>query len=200
MPPIISQLVKFATKPGFTLASSAFVELRKAVVERGVKEQYYGLCTDAPNTLFWVIQWPMPKGPQESSEFKDAIKALDVHGAPEITYLPFAHDSLPRPALTAPVCELCFVHVKDNLDKSSPWLAHSLEKTFTDCYLVEGFVGGAWSTAKDDDRLNYYYLGWQSRALHAAYTRTELFAEELDKLRPHMDGTAAFMRMTQELN
>jgi hypothetical protein len=35
-----------------------------------------------------------------------AVEALDVKGKPESYYLPFAHDSLPRAALTAPLCEL----------------------------------------------------------------------------------------------
>lgn len=39
-------------------------------------------------------------------EFRKAVKALDVEGNPDSYYLPFAHDSLPRPALTAPLCEL----------------------------------------------------------------------------------------------
>ncbi|KAF7294530.1 Glycoside hydrolase family 5 protein [Mycena indigotica] len=168
MPPIISQLIKFTTHSGFTLASGAFADLRRAVTRHGVQEQYYGLCTDAPNTLLWVIQWPMPQGPQESASFKAFVNALDVSGTPAITYLPFAHESLPRPALMAPVCEICFIHINDkSVDES---LAHSLQKTFTDCYLAQGFVGGAWSTARDDPLLNYYYLGWQTRKARLSWT------------------------------
>ena len=122
MPPIISELIKFSVAPGFQFASPGFAQLRKAAVANGVKEQYYGTCTDTPNTLLWVIrayfslplecsptsslEWHADKGPLESPEFREAVKALDVEGKPDSYYLPFAHDSLPRAALTAPVCEL----------------------------------------------------------------------------------------------
>ena len=53
MPPIISELIKFTVAPGF---ERNFAQLRKAVVSNGVKEQYYGTCTDTPNTLLWVIR------------------------------------------------------------------------------------------------------------------------------------------------
>ena len=51
-------------------------------------------------------EWLADKGPLESPEFREAVKALDVEGKPDSYYLPFAHDSLPRAALTAPLCEL----------------------------------------------------------------------------------------------
>ncbi|KAF8240100.1 hypothetical protein L208DRAFT_1449600 [Tricholoma matsutake] len=199
MPPIVSELIKFSVAHGFKFDSSGFAQLRKAAVANGVKEQYYGTCTDTPNTLLWVIQWLADKGPLESTEFRKAVKALDVEGNPDSYYLPFAHDSLPRPALTAPLCELCFLHVQSTADKKS--LAYSLNKTFTDCYYADGFTGGHWSTASNDDNMNYYYLGWESRDLHTAFTKTELFALELNNLMPHMDGGGAyFMKMTQQLN
>jgi hypothetical protein len=199
MPPIISELLKFSVARGFKLDSPGFAQLRKAAVAYGVKEQYYGTCTDTPNTLLWVIQWLADKGPLESPEFRMAVEALDVKGKPESYYLPFAHDSLPRDALTAPLCELCFLHVKSTADKKS--LAYSLNKTFTDCYYADGFTGGHWSTASNDDNMNCYYLGWESRDLHRAFSETELFALELGNLMPHMDGGGAyFMEMTRQLD
>ncbi|KAJ6555566.1 hypothetical protein DFH09DRAFT_1262406 [Mycena vulgaris] len=199
MPPIVSEIVKFTVKPGFTLDSPEFAQLRKTAVESGVKEQYYGTCTDTANTLLWVIQWPAAKGPLEAQEFRKCVKALDANGEPTSSYLPFAHDSLPRAALTAPVCQLCFLHVNSTVDKRS--LAHSLNKTFTDCYFADGFTGGHWSTATNDDRLNYYYLGWDDREVHAAFSKTELFAVEMNNLMPHMDGFGThFMKMKQQLN
>lgn len=56
MPPIVSQLLKFSVARGFTLDSPGFAQLRTVAVANGVKEQYYGTCTDTPNTLFWVIR------------------------------------------------------------------------------------------------------------------------------------------------
>ncbi|KAF9507445.1 hypothetical protein BS47DRAFT_310816 [Hydnum rufescens UP504] len=209
MPPIVSELIKFTLAHGFKLDSPVFAQLRNVAVANGVKEQYYGTCTDTPNTLFWVIR------PLESPVFRNAVKALDVEGKPENYYLPFAHDSLPRPlslpsvracepshcvassSLTDPL--QCFLHIKSTADQKS--LAYSLNKTFTDCYYAEGFTGGHWSTASNDDKMNYYYLGWESRDFHRAFTKTDLFALELNNLMPHRDGGGAnFMKMTQQLN
>ncbi|KIM35066.1 hypothetical protein M413DRAFT_32774 [Hebeloma cylindrosporum] len=199
MPPILSEIIKFKIAPGFELDSPNFAQLRESAVANGVKEQYYGICMDTPNTLFWVIQWLADRGPLESLEFRNAVKVLDVEGTPESYYLPFGDDSLPRPALTVPLCELCFLHLRDSADREG--LAYSLNKTFTDCYYADGFIGGHWSTASNDENMNYYYLGWQSRDLHTAFSKTELFALELGNLMPHMDGGGAyFMKMTQQLN
>lgn len=56
MPPIVSELIKFTVAGSFKLDSPDFAQLRKAAVANGVKEQYYGTCTDTPNTLLWVIR------------------------------------------------------------------------------------------------------------------------------------------------
>jgi hypothetical protein len=56
MPPIVSELIKFSVKRGFKLDAPDFAQLRQAAVTNGVKEQYYGTCTDTPNTLLWVIR------------------------------------------------------------------------------------------------------------------------------------------------
>ncbi|KAJ7106667.1 hypothetical protein C8R44DRAFT_885937 [Mycena epipterygia] len=199
MPPIVSEILEITVNPSFRFDSAEFVQVRKAVVECGVKEQYYGICTDTLNTLLWVIQWPADKGPLEAGEFRKCVKALDINGEPVSSCLPFDHESLPKAALTAPVCQLCFLHVNSTVDKAT--LAHSLNKTFTDCYFADGFTGGYWSTASNDKKLNYYYLGWENRKVHAEFSKTELFAEEMEKLMPHMDrfGTH-FMKMTQQLN
>lgn len=55
---------------------------------------------------FELIFETQNKSALESPEFRNAVKALDVNETPQSWYLPFAHDSLPRPALTAPICEL----------------------------------------------------------------------------------------------
>ncbi len=60
MPPIISELIKFSVAPGFQFDSPGFTQLRQAAVANGVKEQYYGTCTDTPNTLLWVIRAYFP--------------------------------------------------------------------------------------------------------------------------------------------
>ena len=54
MPPIISEILKVKVDPSFTLDSVAFVSLQDIPIKFDVKEQFYGLCTDEPNTLLWV--------------------------------------------------------------------------------------------------------------------------------------------------
>jgi hypothetical protein len=56
MSPIVSEILKITVGPGFKLTSPAFAKLREAVVKAGVKEQYYGISTDEPDNLFWVIR------------------------------------------------------------------------------------------------------------------------------------------------
>ena len=55
MSSIISQILKLKVRPSFTVESLDFKLLRESAASEGVKEQYYGLCTDEPNTLLWVI-------------------------------------------------------------------------------------------------------------------------------------------------
>jgi len=201
MSPIISEILKITVGPGFKLNSPAFARLREAVVKAGVKEQYYGISMDESDNLFWVIQWPVTgsKGPEQSEPFRESIKALDVDSKPTSWYLPFDNADKPRPALTAPLCQLCALHMNDTSQRAT--IASSLHKTFTDCYYAPGFNGGYWSTATNDDRMNFYYLGWNSREDHDAFAKTELFAVELDKLMPHMDaGLTHYMEMIQELH
>ncbi|PPQ90508.1 hypothetical protein CVT25_014191 [Psilocybe cyanescens] len=200
MSAIISEIVKIAINPAvFMLASPAFARLRKTSVEFGVKEQYYGINTEDKSQLFWIIHWPKSVGIDKSDAFRKSVKELDVNGAPESWYIPFDDASAVRPGLTAPVFDLCFLHESGKTDKST--IADSLHKTFTDCYEAEGFTGGSWGTATNDSRMNYYYLGWESRAFHANYSATPLFAVEIDNLMPHMDGGKGyFMKMEQQLD
>ncbi|KAF8961733.1 hypothetical protein BDZ97DRAFT_1827730 [Flammula alnicola] len=164
MSPIISEILKIQVDPAFNLNSPAFEKLRDAAIKGGVKEQYYGLCMDEPDKLLWVIHWPGDANPAEytgtqGENFRESVKALDVNSNPSSWYLPFESADLVRPALTAPICELCYVHITP----PTSLVADSLHKTFTDCYLAPGFVGGYWSTALNDDKMNYYYLGWETR-------------------------------------
>lgn len=56
MSAIISEILKVKVDPSFTLDSAAFASLREIPIKFDVKEQFYGLCTDEPNTLLWVIR------------------------------------------------------------------------------------------------------------------------------------------------
>ncbi|KAJ7286013.1 hypothetical protein C8J57DRAFT_1286485 [Mycena rebaudengoi] len=193
---IISEILKISVGPNFRLHSPAFASLREAVARRGVTEQYYGISTESAD-LMWVIQWPKnmnpsaSEGPEGLPEFREAVKALDVNSKPASWYLPFDDASLVRPALTAPLCQLCYLHV--NSTTLTETIAESLHKTFTDCYYAPGFTGGYWGTATNDDKMHYYYLGWETR-------ETELFDVEIDKLMPHMDsGGTDYVKLTQQL-
>ncbi|KAF7327160.1 Glycoside hydrolase family 5 protein [Mycena kentingensis (nom. inval.)] len=192
MPPIVSQLVKIAVRPGFSLMSAEFGALRSAVKALGGREQYYGLCTTKEDDLLWVIQWPAEARPIADERFQDELNALDRNGAPQEWFLPFQDDALPREALEAPVCELCYLHQNPTVARAS--IAASLHKTYTDCdYALGagGYEGGAWSTATNDERMNYYYLGWKSREHHSAFFGTEECQAELRILMPHMDAFGA---------
>jgi hypothetical protein len=187
----------------FNLDSPVFEKLRGAVIEGGVREQYYGFCMDEPDKLLWVIHWPGDVNPASHqgaqwANFRESVEALDVNSKPSSWYLPFKDADSVRTALTAPICELCTVHLTK---LPSSQVAGSLHKAFTDCYEALGFVGGYWSTALNDDKMNYYCLGWENRDLHHDYAKTELFAVEMTKLAPHMDeGTAHFIKMIQQLS
>ncbi|KAH8917383.1 hypothetical protein BT69DRAFT_1286722 [Atractiella rhizophila] len=102
-------------------------------------------------------------------------------------FLKFAFEdiSFPRPALQAPVCQLCCLYLKQgtNIEQLEP----SLKKTFTDRYLASGLDGGAWSLAENDRRRSFYFLGWKSRKHRNMYAETDLFDDEIDKLTPHTE-------------
>ncbi|KAF8481435.1 hypothetical protein JB92DRAFT_2765256 [Gautieria morchelliformis] len=202
---IISEIVKLTVEPGFSLDSPAFMKLRKSAVQGGVKEQYYGFDTKVPTTLFWVIQWPGDinpaeyKGSDPSENFRESLKALDAKSEPISHYLPFDSAEKPRPALTAPLCQLCALHLGPSAKREE--IADSLHKTFTDCYYTKGFTGGYWSTATDDDNWCVYYLGWETEEFHDEYAKTDLYALEINNLVPHTDSSFThYIVATQELN
>ena len=58
---VISEILKIKAKSTFTLDSPAFSSLRETPIKKfGVKEQYYGRCTDETDTLIWVVREPAP--------------------------------------------------------------------------------------------------------------------------------------------
>jgi hypothetical protein len=128
---IISEILKIKARSTFTLEGSAFSSLRETAIKFGVKEQYYGKCTDEPDTLMWVvsasdpsyisstsadpsllfIDWPKDVDPMDHTKndmqaFRKSVKEIDVNSNPSSWYLPFDSADLIRPALTAPVCQL----------------------------------------------------------------------------------------------
>ncbi|KAF5385722.1 hypothetical protein D9757_005491 [Collybiopsis confluens] len=204
MNPITLEYLKFTVSKGFSLAAPAFASLRQTVAKiGGVKEQYYGMTDDEPNSLLWIIEWPEKINPAEfsgeSGDFRQKVNALDVNSKPTSWTVPFRFAEEVRPALTAPVSEFAFIVLKETSSPAS--LSESLHKTFTDCYYASGFTGGNWGIASNsNDKVCLYALGWESRAHHTEYARSALFAIEIDKLRPHYapGSMGIFSKLTQE--
>jgi hypothetical protein len=107
------------------------------------------------------------------------------------------------------VTQFAIINLSPNAPRETPDLEQAMRKTFTDCYLAEGFTGGAWAYASNTNdaegvhekstlneterRLANYVLGWDNLEKHHAYAKTDLFAEEIDKLMPYFaEGTGAF--------
>ncbi|KAJ7155484.1 hypothetical protein C8R43DRAFT_1235050 [Mycena crocata] len=199
---IISEIIKIALKPGFDLTSPSFAKLRAASISGGVREQYYGVSHSNSQGdrrhLCWVIQWPS-SGPLQAPSFRDALKQLDAKENPVSWLVPFADAAQPRRALIAPCTQLCTVPLRPGTDIQA--VSNSLHKTYSDCYEAPGFTGGYWGTALNDELMNWYYLGWESRAAHDAYAETPLFWVEIDKLTKHMSGgDADYYTFTQQLD
>lgn len=74
-----------------------------------------------------------------------------------------------------------FIRLSPTAPLADPALRTSMHKTYTDCYKMQGFVGGQWAyslnanhpdgvalsditttLAQDDRRLALYFLGWES--------------------------------------
>ncbi|KAJ6591650.1 hypothetical protein DFH09DRAFT_180505 [Mycena vulgaris] len=197
---IISEIIKVAVRPGFDLASPSFAKLRQASVAGGVKEQYYGFSHAQGDRrhLCWVIQWPS-SGPLQAEDFREALKRLDAKENPVSWLVPFADARQPRRALVAPCAQLCTVPLKPGTDRQG--VANALHKTYSDCYEAPGFTGGYWGTALNDELMNWYYLGWETRVAHDEYAETPLFWEEIDRLTPDMaGGSADYYTFTQQLD
>ncbi|KAE9387400.1 hypothetical protein BT96DRAFT_927634 [Gymnopus androsaceus JB14] len=179
MKPITLEYLAIKVEKGFSLAAPAFASLRQTVVELGgVKEQYYGFTDD-----------------QNESTAMDH----SYHFQPTSWLVPFRFAEEVRPALAAPVCEFAFIALKETSKPSS--ISESLHKTFTDCYYAKGFTGGNWGIASNsDNRMCVYVLGWESRADHAAYSKSALFDVEINKLLPHYapGSMGLFSKLTQE--
>jgi len=203
MNPITLEYLAIKVEKGFSLAAPAFASLRQTVVELGgVKEQYYGFTDDQTNQLLWAIQWPEKTNPAEfkgNGDFRQKVNALDITSNPTSWLVPFRFAEEVRPALAAPVCEFAFIALKETSKPSS--ISESLHKTFTDCYYAKGFTGGNWGIASNsDNRMCVYVLGWESRADHAAYSKSALFDVEINKLLPHYapGSMGLFSKLTQE--
>ncbi|KIW70702.1 hypothetical protein PV04_02947 [Phialophora macrospora] len=232
----ISQIVRFVLPPSKTKASE-FLKLRQHLAKsNGIRDQFFGYIIPVEGAglrvrddeMCWVIQWAQTSyssvtaSSQLKSQLHDLVSPNDTEAtdATEARSLVFSFPDNEVPeldkALTAPISEFAIINLSPTTPKSDISFSHSMNKTFTDCYLAEGFRGGGWSYALNTNdtngtvaatpaeaeevlleaekrRLACYYLGWESIEHHHAYARTALFAEEVDKLAPHFaPGTGAW--------
>ncbi|KAL3713497.1 hypothetical protein TMatcc_002200 [Talaromyces marneffei ATCC 18224] len=214
---MLLQLVRFTLVPSLTLASQELAQLRSQVFNNGASRQYLSYITSTQSTslpkkrheICWIIMWHK----NFTIANKPAAVGLDrIIQDPATTMLYDFEDSqleqLTR-GIEAPICEFvsppqAFIRLSPNAPLTDPALRASLHKTYTDCYKIQGFVGGQWTYClnanqpegvalsdgnplllnQDNRRLALYFLGWESIELHQDACLTPLFAEEIDKLQP----------------
>ncbi|KAF5369047.1 hypothetical protein D9758_003099 [Tetrapyrgos nigripes] len=199
---ITLEFLKFTVDSAFSLAAPAFASLRQTASKHGVKKQYYGVLDDDPNQLVWCIQWPGISQPAEladqSGDFRQKLNALDVKSQPTSWLLPFRFEEEILPALNAPMTEFAFVILKDTTNTGM--ILDSLHRTFSDCYYAKGFTGGSWGIATNNDRVCLYLLGWESRAHHREYSKSPIFALEIDNLAPNFapGSVGLFSKLARE--
>ncbi|CAK7212629.1 hypothetical protein SEUCBS140593_001567 [Sporothrix eucalyptigena] len=210
---VLSEIVRFVL-PAHRAAD--FARLRSQVArQNAVRSQYYGASIAAslplqPHEMCWVIQWT---GTRPSTLKAQLDGFVPGHTATSLLFV-FEEKQATNieQALEAPICQFATINLKPDAPVDDPALQRSMHKTYTDCFLTqEGFIGGDWAYATNtnnvnderldqtspldsgDRRLGVYFLGWESRAAHDAYSRTALFDEEIDKLMPWFGpGTGAW--------
>ncbi|CAK7218072.1 hypothetical protein SBRCBS47491_003382 [Sporothrix bragantina] len=213
---ILSEIVRFVLP---TTRRSDFARLcARLASHSAVRSQYFGpsIAVSLPilqNEMCWMIQWRGARPP----ELQKLVAELSPdHAATSlILTLDDSQATSLEKALEAPICQFATIRLQDTAPISDPMLQHSMHKTFTDCYLADdGFIDGTWAYASNtndvsgvswtktetttevdtrDRKLGIYALGWTSRAAHDAYSKTSLFAEEIDKLQPWFaPGTGAW--------
>ncbi|KIW02691.1 uncharacterized protein PV09_06128 [Verruconis gallopava] len=218
---VLSEIVRFVL-PRSQSARSSFHDLRAKLDHAGVvKNQYFGYVLQKEgypvpkqeNLMCWYIEWPDRNRREWSPEMTKSLSSL-AGGTPNTSLCEFVETKAGgiREALESNVCQFAVIKLGPSAPRSSPNLERSMHKTFTDCYLAEGFVNGGWGyvcTTNDADgtplreeaeileekdrHLAFYVLGWDSLESHHAYSRTQLYDEEIDKLSPYFaQGTGAW--------
>ncbi|PTB62712.1 hypothetical protein BBK36DRAFT_1128532 [Trichoderma citrinoviride] len=209
---MLSQILRFTFPPRITISSASFLKLRQQIASAGATTQYYGYTTPTKvanlprkrHEICWVIQWP-----DELINRRVVSKGLAEAGVTDATtlVLEFTDAQIEHliNALEAPVCEFACIRLRDDAPLEDQALQASMHKTYSDTYQIQGFTGGYWAYAtntnetagvpystptdetvpKSQRRLAVYYLGWESIELHEDGTRTEAFAEEINKLQPY---------------
>ncbi|RSL69358.1 hypothetical protein CEP53_002244 [Fusarium sp. AF-6] len=212
---MLLQILSFTLPTSTTISSPAFLSLRKAVATAGVKLQYFGYSVEARvaplpkkrHEISWIIQWPDNLDLSQRPTLKETFDELSQNSATSfLVEVPRDDPADLLMALKAPICEVVARRMKQEAPIYIPPLKTSMHKTFTDCYQMQGFVGGDWGYAANTNstgggdvglvqgrlqdehrRLAIYFFGWESVELHQDAGHTAIFAEEMDKLRPWME-------------
>ncbi|KAF4973184.1 hypothetical protein FSARC_436, partial [Fusarium sarcochroum] len=218
LPPLstmVLQIFRFTLPRSLTISCHAFADLRREVALAGATHQHFGYSVQtrvAPipkveHEITWMMYWP--EGPDlfERPHLKQYFVGLSQGDASSLLIeLANSNDKELLAALTAPVCEVVAMRMSDDAPISEMPLSHSMHKTFTDCYKMQGFSGGNWGYASNtnfvggesiavldpqgsrldsqDRKLAIYLLGWESIELHEDASKGPVFAEEMTKLGP----------------
>ncbi|PMD53487.1 uncharacterized protein K444DRAFT_700620 [Hyaloscypha bicolor E] len=204
----LSEIIRFVLP---SHCNADFVKLRQYLsLHGGVKTQYFGAMVAPANAalpiknheMCWVIRTAQLNA---LTEVQDAKSLLFHFQEGQISNL--------TKALEAEICEFAIINLLSNAPKANTDFKDSMHKTYTDCYRMDGFVGGDWGYAlntndtngmlvdeasnqrveEKERRLACYYLGWESIDAHQAASKTDIFDEEMVKLAPWIgEGSGAW--------
>ncbi|KAJ3523641.1 hypothetical protein NM208_g12376 [Fusarium decemcellulare] len=229
---MLLQILRFVVPSSMAISCPAFSSLRRDVATAGAIAQYFGYSVQtrvAPlpkprHEISWIIrtpatlplkthvtdtaftEWPDDLDLSQKAQLTDRLNELSTDSA--VSLLVDLADKDSKDLLTglqAPVCEVVTMKMKQDAPFKDAAFRNSMHKTYTDCYRMQGFVGGDWGYAVNTNhtggenvtserldgrqrRLAIYLLGWESIELHEDAGKTEVFAEEMDKLGPWIDA------------
>ncbi|KAJ4320200.1 hypothetical protein N0V84_005985 [Fusarium piperis] len=221
---MLLQILRFTLPTSTTISNTTFSNLRKAVAMAGAQIQYFGYSVQTRvaslpkkrHEVSWIIQWPDNLDLSQRPALRELFNELSQNNATSLL-VEVAHDDPTNllTALKAPVCEVVAMRMKPDATLSVPPLETSMHKTYTDCYKMQGFVGGDWGYAvntnstrgaevdlvqgrleREQRRLAIYFLGWESIELHEDASTTTIFAEEMDKLGPWIESESGAWYVT----
>ncbi|KAK2137951.1 hypothetical protein NOF04DRAFT_1392191 [Fusarium oxysporum II5] len=212
---MLLQILRFNLLPSLTISGQAFTDLRKQVALAGATHQYFGYSVQtlvAPlpkerHEITWIIRWPVGPELLEKPHLERAFAELSQKDPSSLLVDVANNDDKELMAgLTAPVCEIVTMRMNKDAPIRELPLSHSMRKTYTDCYRMQGFTGGNWGYTLNtnlvggerdvlpgsrgsrleskDRKLAIYLLGWESIELHEDANKTPVFAEEMIKLGP----------------
>ncbi|KAM5374372.1 hypothetical protein ACJZ2D_006545 [Fusarium nematophilum] len=217
---MLLQILRFTLPSSLTISCPAFLSIRQEVAIAGATAQYFGYSVQTRvaslpkkrHEITWIMQWPQRPGLFERPHLSERFTELSQDAVSLLVDLDDSDGKKVLKALEAPICEVVAMRMRADAPLQDPPLSHSMHKTYTDCYRMQGFTGGDWGYAVNTNsiggesigvagsrldsqqrRLAIYLLGWESIELHEDAGKTAIFAEEMDKLGPWVDqGSGAW--------